>query len=482
MDSLALASPPARVLIVDADTADARRVARVLAAAGHRADVAGSLDAALDRLRRREVDLLVLELDLAGGDGLELLRRLDPWERPEVFVRGAALDVRRTVEAMRLGATDCRFKHDEGGLDALVLRATNAARRGLLRAPRAGQGDGAEPVITRNPRLREILDVLAVVALSQVSVLLTGESGTGKDLLARTLHRLSARARRPFVDVNCAALNESLLETELFGHEKGAFTGAVSARPGLVEAADGGTLFLDEVAELPPALQAKLLRMTEDRCFYRVGGRQKLHVDVRIVAATNRDVRREIAAGHLREDLYYRLAGVEIHVPPLRERREDVAPLARHYLDHACRRDGRPPLTLAPEALRALEQHHWPGNVRELRNVMERTALLVRSSLVEPRDLPLESGARGPLAASRPLPAPEPQEPALAAAAPGSLEQIEREEIRRVLEEEGWHRARAARRLGLPVRTLYRRIKAHKLEPRRPAAPRFASAAAEARP
>ncbi len=467
MDTSTPDLPAARVLVVDSDAVEARRVARRLESGSHRVQIVSDVESALGRVRHGEVDLVVLELDLGGSEGLELLRRLDPWERPEVVVRAASLDLRRAVEAMRLGATDCQAKAPgDVELDALSVFAQSAARRATLRARRHGTPEGAEPVITRNTRMREILDVLSVVALSHVSVLLTGESGTGKDLLARTLHRLSARAPRPFVDVNCAALSESLLETELFGHEKGAFTGAVAARPGLVEAADGGTLFLDEVGEMPPALQAKLLRMTEDRCFYRVGGRQKIHVDVRIVAATNRDVRREIAAGRLREDLYYRLAGLEIHVPPLRERREDVAPLARHYLEQARRRDGRPPVVLSPSALRALESHHWPGNVRELRNVMERAALLVRGTLVDRPDLPLDLGTGQPTAApAAAAPTALPGQAHLSGRT-GLLEQLERDEIRRVLDEEGWHRARAAKRLGLPVRTLYRRIKAYRLDPR----------------
>jgi len=256
-----------------------------------------------------------------------------------------------------------------------------------------------------------------------------------------------------FYAVNVGALPESLLEAELFGHEKGAFTGAISTRPGLVEVADGGTLFLDEVVEMPPPLQAKLLRMTEDRTLYRVGGRQRIHVDIRIVAATNRDLVKEIAEGRVRQDLYYRLAGVEIAVPPLRDRPEDVEPLARHYLALAARRAGRGPTSIAAPALGALVAYRWPGNVRELRNLMERCAWTVHAPVLEIQHLPLEvvvtPGSRsGPLASDM---------------RERSLKDMERDRIQEVLDQESWHHGHAATRLGMPVRTLYRKIKAYHL-------------------
>jgi DNA-binding NtrC family response regulator len=326
-----------------------------------------------------------------------------------------------------------------------VRRAAEARRQ--ARDPHAAVNVAAQQVlgaasilITRSPRMLEILSVLERIAASNASVLLTGESGTGKDLLARTIHRLSPRSAGPFVDVNCAALSESLLEAELFGHEKGAFTGATSTRPGLAEAADGGTLFLDEVAEMPPALQAKLLRMTEDRTLYRVGGRQRIQVDIRIVAATNRDLPQEIAAGRVREDLYYRLAGVEIAVPPLRERAEDVEPLAQHYLRTAVARAGRGPTSLSLAA-----------------NAMERLALLVRDDVVELEHLSLALPNR--LFAEATLATVEP-DPSLSEP---SLKELERARITHVLNEEDWHHGRAAQRLGMPLRTLYRRIKAYNL-------------------
>jgi len=444
-------------MVVDDDTAYAGLIAEWLREAGHAVETARSGTAALARVREESFDVLLLDLAMPGLTGIEVLPRLDPHDRPEVIVLSGAISVRSAVEAMRLGAFDCVTKGDSlEALDALVRKAGGARRRHRAPdgspLPGAHQAAPAADFIARSPRVRAILDVLGDVAASNVSVLLTGESGTGKDLLARQIHNLSPRAGGPFVDVNCAALPESLLEAELFGYEKGAFTGAAVTTPGLAEAADGGTLFLDEVAEMPPGLQAKLLRMTEDRTVYRVGGRQKISLDIRIVAATNRDLKEEIARGRLRDDLYFRLAGVEITMPPLRDRQEEIEPLVRHYLVQAGRQNARSPLSVAPEALAALRDYRWPGNVRELKNLMARLTILVRSPVVHLSDLPPEVAAssRGASLPSNGTGA-------------ASLKDIERSQILKVLEEEGWHRERSATRLGLPLRTLYRKIRAYGL-------------------
>jgi len=439
-----------KVLVVDDEEVYAENLAEWLRECGHAPHVETTASGGLARLQEEAFDVILLDMVMPGMDGLGFIRGLNADDHPEVIVLSGSISVRSAVEAMKLGAFDCVPKtEDPETLDILVRNAAEAGRRErdlrLLSRRIEHQSLGPE-FIAASPRMREILDVLGNVAVSKVSVLLTGESGTGKDLLARTIHGLSPRSSGPFVDVNCAALSESLLETELFGHEKGAFTGAIVTKPGLVEAAHGGTLLLDEVIEMPPPLQAKLLRMTEDRTLYRVGGRQRIHVDVRIVAATNRELPKEIAAGRLREDLYYRLAGVEILVPPLRERPEDVAPLCEHYLRHAVRQAGRGPQTLSPQALAALRVYRWPGNVRELRNLMERMALLVRAARVEAHHLPADV-----------LLAPKGPSPR------GSLREIERSQIQLVLDEEGWHHGRAAARLGLAVRTLYRKIKSYQL-------------------
>jgi DNA-binding NtrC family response regulator len=454
---------PYRVLVVDDEVPCAEVVAALLSRS-ERCDVEIQTTAlaGLARAQEESFDVIVLDMVMPQMDGIEFIRNLPLEDRPEVIILSGNMTVRSVVEAMKLGASDCVPKGaDLDALEVLVLKAGEARRRkrDLQLLSRRIEHQSARPAfITHSAKMRAILEVLGKVAASNVSVLLTGESGTGKDLLARLLHERSARPNGPFVEVNCAALSESLLEAELFGYEKGAFTGAAGTRPGLVETADGGTLFLDEVAEMPTPLQAKLLRMTEDRSLYRVGGRQKIRVDLRIVAATNRDLAREIEGGRFRQDLYFRLAGVEISVPPLRERPEDVEPLALNYLRAASRQVGRGPTDIAPDAFERLRRYRWPGNVRELRNLTERLALLVEDPVVQVAHLPAEIAS---IVASRPL------VPVAAPAEAGDLglRDLERQRIQRVLEEEGWHRERAATRLGLPVRTLYRKIRAYSLLP-----------------
>jgi DNA-binding NtrC family response regulator len=449
---------PLRVLIIDDDPSYAGMAAEWLRQERHEVTVENSPEGGLARAIEEPFDVVLLDLKMPGMDGMDLIRKLPGDERPEVIILSGEITVRSAVEAMKLGAFDCIPK-TEGieTVEVLVRKAGEQHRRKRdldLLSRRIEHQSTAPDLIARSPKIREILRVLEDIAASNVSVLLTGETGTGKDLLGRLIHRRSPRASGPFVDVNCAALSESLLESELFGYEKGAFTGALTTRPGLVEAADGGTLFLDEVAEMPPALQAKLLRTTENRTLYRVGGRQRIRVDLRIVAATNRDIPREIASGRLREDLYYRLAGVELVVPPLRERPEDVEPLCEFFLKAAVRQFGRGPERVSPAALDALRSYRWPGNVRELKNLIERTALLAHAPAIDVVHLPAELTGGVKVA---------PPAPGVTAPTDGSLKDLERVQILRVLDEEGWHRARAANRLGLPVRTLYRKIKHYKL-------------------
>jgi DNA-binding NtrC family response regulator len=453
-------SPPFRVLVVDDEEPCAQVVAALLSHNEQcQVQIATTAASGLAFVQEENFDVIVLDMMMPEMDGNEFIRRLPADDRPEVIILSGNMTVRSVVEAMKLGASDCLPKGmDMDALEVLVYKAGEVRRRkrDVQLLSRRIEHQSVRPAfITQNAKMREILDVLGKVAASNVSVLLTGESGTGKDLLARLLHERSTRPNGPFVEVNCAALSESLLEAELFGYEKGAFTGAAATRPGLVETADGGTLFLDEVAEMPTPLQSKLLRTTEDRSLYRVGGRQKIRIDLRIVAATNRNLPREIEAGRFRQDLYFRLAGVEIAVPPLRERPEDVEPLALHYLRAASRQVGRGPTSIAPEAIEAMQRYPWPGNVRELRNLTERLALLVEAPAVRISHLPAEMTAAPKIRV------------AVAETSPSDLglKDLERQRIQRVLEEEGWHRERAASRLGLPVRTLYRKIRAYDLLP-----------------
>jgi DNA-binding NtrC family response regulator len=441
-----------RALVVDDDSDFSRMLVEWLESSGVRVEAVTAAEQALGRIQEEAFDVAVVDLGLPGMDGLSFLRHLPAENRPEVVVLSGGITLRSAVDAMKLGAYDCLPKTESlESVELMVRKAAESRRRSRKLHVLSRRVDTTSPspeFITMSPRLREVLKVLEDVAASNVSVLLTGESGTGKDLLARRVHHLSARAAGPFVDVNCAALSPTLLEAELFGHEKGAFTGALATRPGLVEVADGGTLFLDEVVEMPPPLQAKLLRMTEDRTLYRVGGRQRIHVDIRIVAATNRDLPQEIANGRVREDLYYRLAGVEIRVLPLRDRPEDVEPLARHYLALAARQAGRGPTNISAPAVAALAAYRWPGNVRELRNLMERCAWTVHAPVLEPHHLPPDM-----VQSTRPS----------NGGGERSLKQMERERIQEVLDQERWHHGRAAIRLGMPVRTLYRKIKAYQL-------------------
>ncbi|HFE53425.1 MAG TPA: GAF domain-containing protein, partial [Bacteroidetes bacterium] len=306
---------------------------------------------------------------------------------------------------------------------------------------------GGETVIVGDsPAIRAVLEVIERVAPAVTTVLILGESGTGKELVAKRIHELSPRRDAPFIAVHCAALPESLLESELFGHEKGAFTGASSRKLGRFELAHGGTIFLDEIGELSPAIQAKLLRLLQFKEFERVGGTQTLHADVRILAATNRDLRREVEKGHFREDLYYRLNVVPITVPPLRERREDIPLLAEFFVQRFSRRLGIPTLGVSAEALQILSRYHWPGNVRELENVIERAMVLFRPNWIEPEHLPpeLRQGEFGSAETDSDLP---------------PLWQVERRMILRALEDTGWNQSAAARQLGISRSRLRYRIK-----------------------
>ena len=330
---------------------------------------AASGSEALERIRDHEVDVVVLDLKLADEDGMQVLRRLrevDPL-LPVVMLTGHGT-VEHAVRATRLGAYDFVLKPpDLEHLDVVLRRAMEHAR--LQREVdhlRAGTAE-APTMLGESPGLRRVLQQLDKVARSDATtVLLHGETGAGKELMARHLHARSARAAAPFIDLNCSAIPEQLLESQLFGHEKGAFTDAKHFKKGLFDLADGGTLFLDEIGEMAPQLQSKLLRVLETRGFRRVGGHSDIQVNVRIVAATHRDLKRQVAEGRFREDLYFRINVVPIQMPPLRERREDVEVLARHFIARFCGEMGRAPSRLHPAALKALAEDAWPGNVREL--------------------------------------------------------------------------------------------------------------------
>ena len=442
-----------RLLIVDDDAAIRASLAERFAARGYAVSTAGSGAAALEEIRRG-AELVLLDLMLPRGDGLWVLRKLaEEGLEPTVVVITAHGSVAKAVEAMRAGADDFLEKPFEPGLVEEALRRARERMRLVAenQALRARERDGFDVdvgPIAADARMQRVLETARRAAQSDATLLLLGESGTGKEVLAQAVHRWSARADGPFVAVNCAALAESLLESQLFGHEKGAFTGAHERRLGCIEAAHGGTLFLDEIGDTSPALQSKLLRVLESRTLERVGGTRSIEVDLRVVAATNRDLKARVAAGAFREDLYYRLNVIALEVPPLRERPDDVEALARHFVAALAREVKRPALALSDEALARLRAHAWPGNVRELRNALEHAVVLAEGERIEAHDLPAELDG----------PAEEP-----GAGFHGRVEGFRRALLRETLEQTGGNQAEAARRLGLQRTYLARLVRKYGL-------------------
>ena len=405
---------------------------------------------ALDIVRSYQVDLVLLDIRLPGMDGLEVLERIKALdEQLDVILVTAIKTVRTAVSAMKLGALDYLTKpFDEEEVLAVIRRALEkrALEREVvfLRSELARREDLYE-MIGQSAEMRRLHGLVAQVARTTATVLITGESGTGKELLARAVHRQGPRRDRPFVAVNPAAIAESLMETELFGHERGAFTGAYQRKLGRFEQAQGGTLFLDEIGALRPEMQAKLLRVLQEREIERVGGTHTVKLDLRIIAATNTDLKQAVAVQTFREDLYYRLNVVQITMPSLRDRRDDIGALADHFVRRYRQQFGKPIVGVAPDALETLSDYSWPGNVRELQNVIERCVALAEGPLIRLSDLPLEFMI--PDARSR-------------ADAAGSLdleeahEQFERQIVRRVLDRVDWNQSEAARLLGLHRNTL----------------------------
>jgi len=351
--------------------------------------------AGIDIVRARDVDVCLLDVRLPGMEGIEVLDRLKRVDAGlEVVLVTAVRTVRTAVEAMKLGAYDYLTKpFAADDLRAIVNRALE--RRALHREvlylrDELARHEGFDQLVGRSPAMRRVYELVRQIADTSATVLITGESGTGKEMIARAIHRQGIRRDRPFVAVNCAALPAELLESELFGHERGAFTGAHARKLGKFEVAHTGTLLLDEVGALRLDLQPKILRALQEREIERVGGGRAIRVDVRIIAATNADLRQAVMAGRFREDLFYRLHVVPIAVPPLRERREDVAPLARHFLAKYARQFGKPVTELSPGALDALERYHWPGNVRELENILARSVALASEPIVQLDQIPLD--------------------------------------------------------------------------------------------
>ncbi|MEM7248890.1 MAG: sigma-54 dependent transcriptional regulator [Acidobacteriota bacterium] len=382
------------VLIVEDKDSLRRMLRKTLEAEGHEIEEASDGAQAIEMLEARRFSLVLTDLRLPKADGLAVLQAAlaaDP-EQP-VIVMTAYGTVELAVEAMKVGA--CDFLAKPVDPDHLVLLVSRVARQDRLQREnevlREALGDrvGGPTIIGESELLKTALQEVSKVAATDATVLLLGESGTGKELFARSVHHHSPRHDQPFVAINCAAIPDTLLENELFGHEKGAYTGASSRKAGRFELAEGGTLFLDEIGDIAASVQAKLLRVLQEKSFERVGGTRTLEVDVRIVTATNRDLAKEVAAGRFREDLYYRLSVFPLEIPSLARRREDIPLLASHFLSKFSRQLGRPGLKLSDGALECLEAHHWPGNVRELENAIERAAILADSPTLEADDFML---------------------------------------------------------------------------------------------
>jgi two-component system response regulator AtoC len=456
-----------RILVADPDPRAQKELTALLQQRGFELDAARDVPSALAPLTEDDVDLVLCELGLPGGGGMKLLQEIQQ-TRPDVAVvlMSAFGSVQDAVQAMRQGAAD--FLGKPYSPDQILVAIDRALEKAALQKENQQLKTALDDrlrldnVVGSDPRMQAIFKTVRAVAGTKTTVLITGESGTGKTLVARALHQLSGRSKGPFVEVNCGALPESLLETELFGHVKGAFTGAVKDKVGKFEAAAGGTIFLDEIGTISPAFQVKLLRVLQDRVLERVGETTTIPVDVRIVLATNKDLEKAVAAGEFREDLYYRIHVVALEMPPLRERAGDVAPLAQHFLRRFGVEHGRPTLRFTPAALTALAAAPWPGNVRQLENVVERAVVLGHGETIDVADLPPLGRALTARAAT----------PTLAADADGgdddaagllplrdALAAAERRIIARCLERSGGNRERAAKALGIDRSTLFHKLR-----------------------
>ncbi len=442
-----------KVLLVDDDRLSREAMADWLRSEGFDVIAVADGQTALQRLHDG-VAVLVTDLKMPRTDGLQLLGKAKE-QAPHlaVILITAYGTVETAVAALKEGAFDYLTKPIKP--DDLANKVRQAVAQRAMAAEIASlhsqlnERYGYENIIGKSPAMRAVFEKVRLVADTKSTVLITGESGTGKELIARALHHNSGRRQKPFVPVNCAAIAETLIESELFGHEKGAFTGATERRTGLFQSANGGTLFIDEIGEMKVGLQSKLLRAIETRRIMAVGSNREIEVDVRLVSATNRDLQDEVKKGTFREDLYYRLKVVEIHLPPLRERPEDIPLLVRFFIDEISRENQRPARDIALEALDLLLAYNWPGNVRELRNTLEGIIVLSTRERIEVSDLPeyLRQSASAQTVIRRGM----------------SMADIEREAIRRALEQSGGRRTEAAKILDLSVRTLQRKIKEYNL-------------------
>lgn len=455
--------PTAQVLVVDDEVEHAEVMAEALRRQGHVCTIVHSLTEAEDELKHGQFDLIVTDLVMDGAeDGLKVLAAAKQSQaNAETILVTAHGDVPTCKTAIKQGAYDFIEKPldldvfrtlVQHAIDAVMLKGQNAQLR-----ERLDEQFGFEGIIGTSPAIRRVIATMRQIAPSTIPVLITGESGTGKELVAQAIHNNSRRSKEHFVPLNCAGLSESILEDELFGHVKGAFTGAEKERQGRFEYADGGTLFLDEVGDMPPMMQAKLLRVLESGEVVRLGANESRHVDVRLISATNRPLDEMVKSKTFREDLYFRIKGVELHLPPLRERREDIPLLARHFVEKYAKQMGRAVPEIAEDAQAVLMRFDWPGNVRQLANVMQNMVVIAEGDRLEVRHLPDEvnSGPSG-------VGAGDGSNDAIAAGL--SLDQLEKQAIRNALRIHQGNREAAAKMLGIGERTLYRKLKEYGLK------------------
>jgi DNA-binding NtrC family response regulator len=449
-----------RLLIVDDDRHVLESMADWLRGQGYELDASPGYANALERLRGRSFELVLADVRLRDGDGFDLLEQCRRnWPGTQVILMTGYGTPDGAIEAIHAGAFDYITKPIIGdelrmSIDRALSQRSVQKENDNLRA-QLDRRYGMDNIIGRDPRMLKVFEMIASVADTRATVLVTGESGTGKSMIARAIHRRSGRAKGPFVEVACGALPETLLESELFGHVAGAFTGAAGEKMGKFLQAHGGTIFLDEIGTASPAMQVKLLRVLQELKFEQVGGNKTFEVDVRVVLATNEDLSRAVAEGRFRQDLYYRINVINVELPPLRSRPSDVVLLAHSFLEHV-REDSRRPVTgFADDALAAMERYHWPGNVRELQNVVERAVLLGKGPTITFADLPAELRGTGSFITTTPVGQKTLKE---------ALEGPERQIIREVLESNNWNRNATADQLGINRTTLYKKMKRLGLE------------------
>ncbi|HUX07657.1 MAG TPA: sigma-54 dependent transcriptional regulator [Acidobacteriota bacterium] len=452
--------PEPTILVVDDEKNILSSLKTALSLENFSVLLAGSGELALKRLEEEVVDLTLLDVKMPGIDGIETLRRIrDKWPQTPVVMMSGHGTIKTALEAIKLGAVD--FVEKPLSTERLIVTIHNALKIETLKREnlnlRADLSDQLE-IIGSSKALTEVLEKVRITAPAESRVMIRGENGTGKELIARTIHAASPRSTRPFVKVNCAAVPAELIESELFGHVKGAFTGAIAARKGKFELADGGTIFLDEIGDMKLEMQSKLLRVLQEGEFERVGGEKTIAVDVRVISATNRDLERLIADEAFRQDLYYRLAVIPITVPPLRHRLEDIPDLVRHFADRICEKNNRRRVVFSNEALDMLRMHPWPGNVRELQNIIERLVILGRDENINAQDvssaLPvsIQAGEMGLISPGKPL--------------KDMVAEFEMMAIEKALKFNAGQVSNTARQLGLERSHLYKKMRAYGIKPR----------------